>query len=422
MNRLIHFPTMKEITRYIVIALCIIISCTTLTVYSQTSKTVTGKVIDSRNRKGLSNVSVSIVGSNIGTVTNDEGKFSLYIPSGAKSGVNFSTIGYTSVTLPADSLKSVDNIIRLNRQPVELSEVVIYGGDPMKIISSALSKIPENYSAKRDMLSMFYRETIRKGKRFIGVSEAAIEVYKTPYDRRNVDFDRVQIDRGRRLVSQKSSDTLAVKIVGGPTLAVNLDIVKNANILFEEKELNDFDFIMDNPEYYDGRLQYVISFKPKINREYAQFRGKIYIDMEHLSFTRTEFEMMPDKDKMTAAILSKKPRGMRFSPQKINFVVSYKLVDGKTYLNYISNVMQFKCDMKRRLFSSAYTTHTEMVVVDRVENTPERISHKNSFKPRQIFYDLVDEYWDEGYWADYNIIEPTESLEKAVDKLKKAQR
>ncbi len=55
-----------------------------------------------------------------------------------------------------------------------------------------------------------------------------------------------------------------------------------------------------------------------------------------------------------------------------------------------------------------------MVVVDREENTTEKISFKDSFKPRQIFYDMVDEYWDEYYWTDYNIIDPTESLEHAV--------
>lgn len=303
---------------------------------------------------------------------------------------------------------------------MELSEVVIYSGDPMKILSAAIRKIPENYSVGKDLLSMFYRETVRKGKRFIGVSEAAINVYKTPYDIRNIDADRVQIDRGRRRVSQKSSDTLAVKIIGGPNLAVNVDFVKNADVLFTEHELSDFDFKMEKPEYLGERLQYVIAFKPRFKRNYAQFRGKIYVDQEMLAFTRAEFEMMPDeKDKMTAAVLRKKPRGLRFTPQKIEFTVSYKLIDGKTYLNYICNEMRFKCDMKRRLFSSAYTTFSEMVVVDREENPAGKIAFKDSFKPHQVFYDLVDEYWDENYWSEFNIIEPTESLEHSVEKLKK---
>ncbi len=209
---------------------------------AQSSRSLSGKVIDDRNRKGLPNVNVSLKGTNVGTVTNADGNFSLYIPNVTTNSITFSTVGYSTLSLPIDSLKANGNIIRLERQPVELSEVVVYGGDPMKILEAAIEKIPENYSVSKDLLSMFYRETIRKGKRFIGVSEASMSVYKTPYKVRTVDYDRVQLDRGRRLVSQKSSDTLAVKILGGPNLAVNLDFVKNADILFTEHDLTDFIF------------------------------------------------------------------------------------------------------------------------------------------------------------------------------------
>ncbi len=413
---------MKLSVRYLIITMFIVCLGQWTTVSAKSSRTVSGKVVDTRNNKGLPNVNVSIMGSNIGTVTNSDGYFSLYMPDPHSANVLFSTLGYSSYYIAGDSLSNKNNIIRLERQPVELSEITIYSGDPAKIIAAALKRIPDNYSQSKDMLSMFYRETIRKGKRFIGVSEAAIDVYKTQYDVRNVDFDRVRIDRGRRLINQKSSDTLAVKIMGGPNLAVNIDFVKNADILFSEHDLDDFHFKMEKPVFFDDRLQYVISFSPKIVREYVQFRGKIFIDQHLLAFTRAEFEMIPDdKRKMTASILHRKPRGLHFTPQKIGFVVSYKLVDGKTYLNYISNEMRFKCDMKRKLFSSAYTIYAEMVVVDRIPNSSEKISFRNSFKPRQVFYDLVDEFWDENYWADYNIIEPTVSLENSVDRLKKSK-
>jgi len=36
-----------------------------------------------------------------------------------------------------------------------------------------------------------------------------------------------------------------------------------------------------------------------------------------------------------------------------------------------------------------------------------------------VFDDVVEEYWNEDFWREYNIIEPTESLESAVRKLKK---
>lgn len=81
--------------------------------------------------------------------------------------------------------------------------------------------------------------------------------------------------------------------------------------------------------------------------------------------------------------------------------------------------MRFKCDWKRRLFSSPYTARSEMVVVEQDEQPDRIIARRNAFSPKQIFYDVVEEYWNEDYWKEYNIIEPTETLDNAVKKLKK---
>ena len=51
---------------------------------------------------------------------------------------------------------------------------------------------------------------------------------------------------------------------------------------------------------------------------------------------------MQNKSKATTAILYKKPLGLRFKPQELSYLVTYKDVDGKTYLNYIRNTIRFK--------------------------------------------------------------------------------
>ena len=158
----------------------------------------------------------------------------------------------------------------------------------------------------------------------------------------------------------------------------------------------------------------------KVILMYALLYGKLYIDRERLSFTRIEMSLdMQNKSKATTAILYKKPLGLRFKPQELSYLVTYKDVDGKTYLNYIRNTIRFKCDWKRKLFSTSYTVASEMVVTDRKEGVLENIPNKEAFSLNQIFYDKVDEYWNPDFWGNYNIIEPTESLEHAVDKLKK---
>jgi len=177
---------------------------------------------------------------------------------------------------------------------------------------------------------------------------------------------------------------------------------------------------MEDPVSMDNRMQYVVSFRPRVDLMYALFIGKLYIDYERLSITRAEFSLdLKNRVKAIQAILHKKPVGLRFKPQEVTYLVTYKEHNGKSYLNYIRNKMRFKCDWKKKLFSSSYTVLSEMVVTNRKEHDLSKIPYRNSFKQKQVFYDVVNKYWNEDFWKEYNIIEPTESLEHAVDKLKK---
>ncbi|AVM51857.1 carboxypeptidase-like protein [Bacteroides zoogleoformans] len=383
---------------------------------------ITGVVRDKENRKRLENVNISVIGTNIGTVTNQDGTFSLKITTTEGfRGVEFSHIGYLNTHLSLEELEKPDELtIWLIPAPNLLKEIVIYGNNPRVIVEEAIKKIPANYAAKDNMLTAFYRETIQKRRRYISVAEAVMNVYKTAYDERYANRDRVQLLKGRRLMSQKQSDTIAVKVLGGPNLSLYLDVVKNGDALLGPDNLNFYDFRMEEPVNLDNRMQYVISFRPRVSLMYALFIGKLYIDYERLSFTRAEFELdMSNRVKAVEAILHKKPVGLRFRPQEVSYLVTYKQQGNRTYLNYIRNVIRFKCDWQKRLFSSTYTAFSEMVVTDRDENPQAGISGRNAFKQKQVFYDLVNEYWNEDFWKSYNIIEPTESLENAVNKLRK---
>lgn len=63
-----------------------------------------------------------------------------------------------------------------------------------------------------------------------------------------------------------------------------------------------------------------------------------------------------------------------------------------------------------------------MVVTDREENNITAIPYKVAFKQNHVFSDKVDNSTNDNFWGTYNIIEPTESLEHAVNKLKKQQK
>lgn len=387
--------------------------------------TVTGVVRNKDDRKKLENVNVSVPGTNIGTVTNSDGLFSLKIKDAEiVRGLEVSHIGYLNTQISLKENKDLSTLtVWMIPAPNLLSEIVIFGNNARGIVEEAIRKIPVNYSPNENMLTTFYRETVQKRRRYISVSEAVIDVYKTAYNDRVPVKDKVQLQKGRRLLSQKNSDTLAVKVMGGPSLAIYLDVVKNQDALLNMGDLDYYEFHIEEPVNFDNRMQYVISFRPKVSLMYALFYGKLYIDFEKLAFTRAEFSLdMKNKTKAVEAILHKKPLGLQFKPQEVSYLVTYKEQNGKTYLNYIWNTIRFKCDWKKRLFSSGYTVYSEMVVTDRQEDNFTAISNKTAFKEKQVFYDLVDEYWNEDFWKEYNIIEPTESLEHAVNKLKKQSR
>ena len=131
---------------------------------------------------------------------------------------------------------------------------------------------------------------------------------------------------------------------------------------------------------------------------------------------------MDDRNKATQAILKKKPFGLRFRPLEVAYLVTYKERNGVTYLNYVRNGVRFKCDWKRKLFSTNYTIISEMVVTDGKEDNVGGIPFKTAFKESQSLSDKVENFMDEDFWGAYNIIEPTESLDSAVNKLKKQQK
>jgi hypothetical protein len=384
--------------------------------------TVSGVVKDGKSRKRLEYANISVPGSNIGTVTNADGEFSVKIKTSlAARVVEVSHIGYLNEIIPLRGVDIPDCSVMMTPNENLLDEVIVRAREPRYIVEEAISRIAVNYSPEAGLLTGFYRETAQKGRRYINISEAVIDIYKTAYNQ-NADRDRVQIFKGRSLLSQKKSDTLIVKLLGGPNLSIYVDIVKNPEILLDRETLPYYAFRMEESIMIDSRPQYVISFQPQAILPYALYYGKLFIDKERLSFTRAEFNLnMDDRNKATEAILKKKPYGLIFRPLEVSFLVTYRERESLTYLSYIRNEVRFRCDWKRKLFATNYTILSEMVVTDSKADPAAGIPYRLSFKPNQSLSDKVSDFMDEDFWGAYNIIEPTESLESAVNRLKKQQ-
>lgn len=346
--------------------------------------TISGIVKDKSDKKALPYASVSIAGSVEATVTNADGEFTFKVKEPvSETALEVSHLGYANARVHLKEGDTELHTVWLTPDMQMLGEVVVSGHNP------------------RDL-----------------VAEAVIDLHKTPYTQ-DAGRDRVRILKGRRLLSPKASDTLAVKLLGGPTAAIYLDVVKNPDLLLSPEVLPLYDFHLEEPATIDERPQYVVSFMPNRKLPYALYYGRFYIDKERLSFTRAEFNLdVSDRYKATQAILHRKPFGLRFKPTEVTYLVDYADRGSKTYLNYVRNEIRFKCDWRRKLFATSYAVVSEMVVTD-IKPSAADIPVRETFDKDQILSDDTSLFFDKDFWGNYNIIQPEESLEKAVSRLRK---
>lgn len=385
---------------------------------SRLTYVVTGDVRDASTGRRLQYVNVRISGKKFSTVTNADGGFTIKTNEKPQQLV-VSHIGYRTQRVSLEEGSTGNVRVRLVPNTVVLEDVVVRRGDPQVILREAIRKIPANYTKDAELYKCFYREVAQKRKHYIYIAEAVTDMYKTPY-RYGVGQDRVAIVKGRRLMSPKPSDTLTVKVIGGPVQAVMLDAVKNRDFIFNEEELALYDIQMGDPVMINDRSQYTLILTPQYHVNYALFFGTLYIDRETLAFTRIELSLdMRDRDNATRAILVNKPAGVRFRPREMSLLINYSYDGERSHLSYVRSLFRFNCDWKKRLFATSFTAVNEMVVTDRNDQDVKPFPRRDSFGDRESLYDQSHFFGESDFWKDYNIIKPTESLEDAVDKLKR---
>lgn len=373
-----------------------------------------GTVVDAATGRTLESVHVSIPGRRQATVTNADGIFTIKSDKPFET-VEFSFLGFRTVRQKAESGMKV----ALRRENLGLEAASIISGDPREIAEAAVDNIWYTYCTRPELLRCFYRETLQKRKRYTYVAEAVARLYKGPYRKGSIGQDNAALEKSRILVSQNRRDTLSVKTQGGPTMALSLDLVKNSNVLLSWEELRLYKFEMMMPQYIGDRLQFVIKMSPYAEVDYPLYNAILYIDRELLTFTRIEASLdMSNSAKATRMMLVSKPASLRFYPQECSIVANYRLDGGHTRLEYLRTTMRFRCDWKKRLFKTDYTSVNELVVTDVLpEAVP--IGRAERFRTTD-FLDLKSaEFTDPDFWMDYNIIEPSESLEHAILRLRR---
>ena len=170
-----------------------------------------GSVIDQESRAPLAFASLSLEGTNIATVTNSDGEFSLKVPKNLIEGkVTVSFIGYKNKIVNLSQFKPEKTKIELELLIIAINEIRVFPKDPELLIRAVMNKRAENYFSDPTSMTAFYRETIKKRKTYVSLSEAVVEISKQPYTTEKSDL--VQIYKARKSTDYTRLDTLTFKL------------------------------------------------------------------------------------------------------------------------------------------------------------------------------------------------------------------
>jgi hypothetical protein len=363
--------------------------------------TINGVIKDSKTKQKVVFASISVPGSNIGTVSNTDGEFTLKVSMSINATeFEISHLGYINKKFSIAESSKGEQTFYVDPFSVELKELIIKPIDPRSIVMRAMSNIGENYSNDPNLLTGFYRETIKQRRDYISISEAIIDIYKSSYSN-NFDSDRVKIFKGRKSSNVKKVDTLTVKLVGGPVISLLLDVMKNPDVLLSRENVDYYEYEYLDMVNIDGKLNYVIAFKPIVTLSYPLYFGKLYITKDNCALSMAEFSLdLKDEEKAVQNFVKKKPLGLRFVPTNTSYLVTYKQQDDKFYLNYVRCEVKFSCDWRRRIFRTNYTVMSEMAITERKVENVEKLTVKESFKTYTVLADKVQDYFDENYWGE----------------------
>ena len=379
-----------------------------------------GIVIDAKSKKELVFATLTVNETNISTVTNTNGEFALKIPAkNLHQKVTVTFLGYTSQVINISDLKEEETVIKLETYIEELSAVQIEVKDATNLVKEVMAKRKDNYIPNHMEMLAFYRETIKKRRNYVSLSEAVVEVYKQPYTALRNDI--LKLYKARKSTDYDKLDTITFKLQGGPFSTLRLDVMKNPELLFTDDLTENYNFKMENPTKIDNKKIYVVSFTQKPQIKEPLFYGNLYIDAQSLALINATFQLnLSDVEAAARLFIVKKPSRATVEPIEAVYRVDFRQKNGKWYYGYSRIQLGFKINYDKKLFNSVYHLTMEMAVTDwELNEDGNSVKFRERLKSSAILSDEVSGFSDPEFWGEFNVIEPEKPIESAIKKIQK---
>lgn len=375
-----------------------------------------GEIRDLETEETLPFASISMQNSLLGTISNEDGIFSLQLWNyDINDSVLISYLGYSALKIPLKNISKYQ-IFRLQSTSISLKEVIVRDKSPVELLRSAIANKRKNYPNLSFVQRAFYREAVKRDKKYMLYSEGILDVLKRPY-RPSLFSEQVKLVKQRSFKSVTREDTVQFKLHGGIQTSLDLDVVKHSFSFIDLASMDEYTYLMSDMVLDEGRLTYKIEFKPKNSKQALAFEGSIYLDVESLAFVRFEFKYTKiSLQEMRSAFVIRSSPKLKIVPTDVHYSVVYKRLGELYYIYHIQGELNLKVKRKRKFLYSKYSASFEMVATELSGSAPRRFVSDQTIKPNKIFSDFSPHY-DLNFWGGDNFLLPETDLMEAFERL-----
>jgi hypothetical protein len=373
---------------------------------------LSGKILEEKKENPIPYASVSIINKPIGTISNIDGDFLLKLhPNNINDTLIISSMGFAQITMPAFELLDTEIII-MKPVSIRIKEVKVTSTSPENLLSNIRENIRNNYSSETNLLTAFYRETLKQDEEYIDVSEAVIEILKSPYNisSRN---DIVRITKGRQSPDVQPFTWMSFKLQGGPYTITKLDVVKTLETFINEEFEAAYKYQIKNMIWYNEYPVYVLQFQPINDTFFPSYVGEVYVHRETFAIVHANFSFNREGlKKATSVMIKRKPLRVKARPTFVNYEVDYQLYNGKWHLKTARASVKIKIRSRKDNTNSEFHSVSDLLITNIESTELKRFSRQEVFSQQDIFVEMIDNY-DPSFWENYNIIQPEEDLQNA---------
>lgn len=388
----------------------------TFSVFAQEKIHLSGTVINNHGEP-LPFVNVSIANGMTGTITNQEGKFTMTLKDfQRRDSIYVSHIGYKSFYESLELLLEKTNItIILSEDITTISEVVVESKIPPtadKIVSLVRKNIKKNYTTHPFKLKSFYRQSKLVNGEYVSLHEAAVDVYAKDHKVSGKQFtDEVLIVNEFRKSHDyfdKELDVLLdppmkINPIKGVLLQNGIKYIKHNNILLRKG------YQLDSIIQWQGKEHYIITL-PQPNSV------TLYVDSESYAIRR--FENSNDLTRSKTIIDKIYQDTLQSKLQHVSFSMEFKEIEGKFYPFFMEFVVQASLENLSKSNSIHNRLVTQQLLVTDIQTHNVVLPSIKDQTENTIFDNLQLKY-NANFWNNYNIIKLTPTEERLLKDLQK---